>query len=125
MSLDISPDGKTIAFDMIGDIYLLPIEGGKAKRVIGELSFETHPKFSPDGKTLAFTSDRSGSENVWTFDLEEEEWKQISKDKDQHYQSVEWTPDGEYLVASRGGRNLKLHLYHKDGGKGAPTHQKA
>ena len=119
LNLDISPDGKQIVFDMVGDIYLLPIEGGKAKRVIGDLSFETHPKFSPDGKTLAFTSDRSGSENVWTYDLEAEEWKQISKDKDQHYQSVEWTPDGEYLIASRGGRNLKLHMYHKDGGKGA------
>ncbi|MEM7372100.1 MAG: amidohydrolase family protein [Bacteroidota bacterium] len=118
MSLDVSPDGKQIAFDLVGDIYLMPIEGGKAKRVIGDLSFETHPKFSPDGTSLTFTSDRSGSENIWTFDLESEEWKQISKDKDKHYQSAEWTPDGEYIIASRGGRNLKLHMFHKNGGPG-------
>ena len=119
MSLDISPDGKTIAFDMVGDIYLLPLGGGKAKRIIADLSFETHPKFSPDGEYLAFTSDRSGAENIWTYHIKTKEWKQISKDDDQHFQSVEWTPDGEYLIASRGGRNLKLHMYHKEGGKGA------
>ena len=119
MSLDISPDGKTIAFDMVGDIYFLSIEGGKAKRIIADLSFETHPKFSPDGEYLAFTSDRSGSENIWTYHIKTKEWKQISEDDDQHFQSVEWTPDGEYLVASRGGRNLKLHMYHREGGKGA------
>jgi len=118
MSLDVSPDGQHIVFDMIGDIYMLPINGGKATRVIGDLSYETHPKFSPDGKWLAFTSDRSGSENVWIYNLADKEWKQITKDKDQHFQSVEWTPDGDYLVASRGTRNLKLHLYHRDGGKG-------
>ena len=119
MSVDVSPDGKTIVFDMIGDIYTLPITGGKATRVIGDLSYETHPKFSPDGKTLAVTSDRSGAENIWTYDLEKKEWKQITKDKDQHYQSAEWTPDGEYLIASRGTRNMKLHMYHKTGGRGA------
>ena len=124
MSLDVSPDGQHIVFDMIGDIYMLPINGGKATRVIGDLSYETHPKFSPDGKWLAFTSDRSGSENVWIYNLADKEWKQITKDKDQHFQSVEWTPDGDYLVASRGGRNLKLHLYHRDGGKGVSTHKK-
>lgn len=124
MSLDVSPDGKQLAFDLVGDIYIMPIAGGKAKRVIGDLSFETHPKFSPDGKHLVVTSDRSGSENIWTYNLEEEEWTQITKDKDQHYQSAEWTPDGEYIIASRGGRNLKLHIYHKDGGSGAQLFKK-
>lgn len=124
MSLDVSPDGQQIAFDLVGDIYVMPIAGGKAKRVIGDMSFETHPKFSPDGKSLVVTSDKSGSENIWTFNLETEEWKQITKDKDQHYQSAEWTPDGEYIVASRGGRNLKLHMYHKKGGSGAQLFKK-
>ena len=119
LSLDVSPDGQHIIFDMVGNIYQIPISGGTAKRIIGDISYETHPKYSPDGQMIVVTSDRSGSENIWTYDLNQEEWNQITKDKDQHFQSATWTPDGEYIVASRGNRNLKLHLYHKDGGKGA------
>src|SRR5262245_16008331 len=52
MSLDVSPDGKWITFDMLGDIYVLPIEGGTAKRIHGGMSFESQPKFSPDGKWI-------------------------------------------------------------------------
>ncbi len=121
MSLDVSPNGQQIAFDLLGDIYILPIQGGRAKRIIGDLSFESHPKFSPDGKSICFTSDRSGSENIWIADitnLDSLKFEQITKDNDQNYQSAEWTPDGEYIVAAKGVRNLKLFLFHKDGGGG-------
>ena len=60
MSLDVSPDGRTIAFDLLGDIYTLPITGGAATRVVGGMSFESQPRFSPDGRHLAFLSDRTG-----------------------------------------------------------------
>lgn len=118
MSLDVSPDGKKIAFDLLGDIYWMPIEGGKATRITQGLAFDSHPKFSPDGKQLAFSSDKSGSENIWYIDFEKQDTVQLTKDTDQHYQSAEWTPDGQYLVVSKGGRNLKLFLFHKDGGGG-------
>src|SRR5947209_14596366 len=68
MSLDVTPDGETIAFDLVGDIYTLPIEGGTAKRILGGMSFDSQPKFSPDGKAIAFLSDRSGVENLWLAD---------------------------------------------------------
>ncbi len=119
MSLDVSPDGSTIVFDLLGDIYTVPISGGEATRIIGDMSYETHPKYSPDGKSLVMTTDRSGSENVWTYDIDSSEWHQVTKDTDKHYQSAEWTPDGEYIVVSKGNRNLKLHLYHKESGGGA------
>lgn len=118
LNLDVSPDGKTIALDMMGDLYLLPITGGKAERITHGMAYETHPKFSPDGTHLAFTSDSSGAENIWIMELATREFTQITKDSDKHYQSAEWTPDGDYIVASKGGRNLKLHMYHKDGGGG-------
>lgn len=68
MSIDVSPDGKKIAFDLMGDIYTLPIEGGDASPVTKGLAFESHPRFSPDGKKILFTSDRSGSDNIWYID---------------------------------------------------------
>ena len=118
MSLDVSPDGRQIAFDLMGDIYLLPITGGKATQLTSGMAFDTHPKFSPDGKRIAFTSDRSGAEAVWYIDMEKQDTVQVTKDNDQHVQSAEWTPDGNYLVVSKGTRNLKLFLFHKDGGGG-------
>ena len=119
ISLDVSPDGKTIAFDLMGDIYTIPISGGKATPITKGMAYDTHPKFSPDGKSIAFTSDRNGGENVWIKDLETGDSTMITKETDKHIQSAEWTPDGEYLVVSKGGRNLKLYLYHKEGGGGA------
>ncbi len=118
-SLDVSPDGKTIAFDLMGDIYTIPITGGKATSLTKGMAYDTHPKFSPDGKSIAFTSDRDGSENVWIKDLETGDSTQITKEKEAHIQSAEWTPDSDYLVVSKGGRNLKLYLFHKEGGGGA------
>lgn len=120
ISLDVSPDGSKIAFDMMGDIYTIPISGGKATQLTSGMAFDTHPRFSPDGKSITFTSDKSGAENIWTLDLTDSaaEPKQITKDKDKYYQAAEWTPDGNYLIAAKGGRVLQLHMYHKDGGSG-------
>ena len=49
MSVDVSPDGKTIAFDLMGDIYTIPFEGGKASPLTTGMAYETHPRYSPDG----------------------------------------------------------------------------
>lgn len=118
MSLDVSPDGKTIAFDLLGDLYLLPMAGGKAEQITKGLAYDTHPKFSPDGMSLTYTSDSSGSENMWILDLKTKEPRQLTEDKTDHFQSGDWSPDGKYIVVSKGGRNMKLFLYHKDGGGG-------
>lgn len=119
MSLDVSPDGKTIAFDFMGDIFTMPITGGKPVQFTKGMAFDSHPKFSPDGTKLLFISDRSGGENIWWFALDKSDSLQLTKGNTEHYQSAEWTPDGNYVVGSRGIRNFKLWLFHKDGGGGA------
>lgn len=119
MSLDVSPDGKTMAFDFLGDIFTMPITGGKPIQFTKGLAFDSHPKFSPDGTKLLFVSDRSGGENIWWFSLDKSDSLQVTKGNTDHYQSAEWTPDGNYIVGSRGTRMLKLWMFHKEGGSGA------
>lgn len=118
MSVDVSPDGKTLAFDLMGDIYTLPMEGGKATPVTRGMAYETHPRFSPDGKKLLFTSDRSGSDNIWYIDFEKQDTIQLTKDRTDDFPSAVWTPDGNYIIASKGRRIPKLWMYHKNGGGG-------
>lgn len=118
ISVDVSPDGETIAFDMMGDIYTMPITGGKATPVTKGLAFDTHPRYSPDGKQLLFTSDRSGAENLWYIDMLKKDTVQVTKEHDQNFPSATWTPDGNFIIAARGRLDIKLWMLHKDAGSG-------
>ena len=115
MSLDVSPDGRTIVFDMLGDIYTIPIGGGSAKRITSGSGFDGQPRFSPDGKSIVFVSDRTGSENLYTVDPEGQRVRPLTTGRNQAYVSPDYTPDGQYIVVSR---SNDLYLYHKDGGSG-------
>ena len=120
LSLDVSPDKKTIVFELLGDIYTMPFEGGEAKNIDRGMSFDSQPKFSPDGKKIAFISDRSGAENVWVMDADGQNPKQITKGSKSLFASPSWTPDGNYILASKsaGTGPNSLWIYHKDGGSG-------
>lgn len=124
MSLDVSPDGQAIVFDLLGDIYTLPIAGGEAKRIVGDMSFEGQPKFSPDGKLIVFTSDRSGAEQLWVCKPDGGEPKPITKGRGPgmlYFLSPSWTGDGAYILASKAERGIgtfHVYMYHKDGGVG-------
>ncbi len=101
LSLDVSPDGKTIIFELLGDLYTLPIEGGEAARLTSGMAFDSQPRYSPDGKMIAFLSDRGGAENLWVAKADGSEPKQLSKDKRSLFVSPTWTPDGESVIVSR------------------------
>ncbi|MDG1527615.1 MAG: amidohydrolase family protein [Polaribacter sp.] len=119
MSVDVHPNGKEIIFDMMGDLYTIPISGGKAKKVTKGMAYDVHPRYSPDGNSIVFVSDKSGSDNLWIRDLNTKEEKQLTKGKNQKHFSADWSPDGDYILGVRGRRNIKPYLYHKDGGSGA------
>lgn len=120
MSLDISSDGQLLVFDLLGDIYTLPSAGGQARLIAPGMSFDSQPRFSPDGKKIVFTSDRSGSENLWIMDADGSNPKALTKGNRTYYVSPVWTPDGNYVIAGKTeSRNTySLWLYHKDGGSG-------
>lgn len=121
MSLDVSPDGQQIVFDLLGDLYTLPISGGTATRFTSGNAFDAQPRFSPDGKRVVFISDRSGGDNVWITSLDGRDTTQVTKGNDALMLSPEWTPDGKYIVGSRSGGPLggaaKLWMWHADGAR--------
>ena len=115
ISLDLSPDGETLVFELLGDLYTLPISGGTATRITSGQGYDMQPRFSPDGTELVFVSDRDGSENLWIAAADGSDARQLTDGERENYVSPEWTPDGDYLMATKG---TQLWLYHKDGGSG-------
>ncbi len=124
MNLDVSPDGKQIVFDLLGDIYIMPSTGGKAKALRSGLPFEIQPRFSPDGKSISFTSDAGGGDNIWVMNVNGTDAKQITKEDYRLLNNAVWMPDGQYLVARKhftSERSLgagEMWMYHKTGGSG-------
>ncbi|MDX1547105.1 MAG: hypothetical protein R3247_08965, partial [Rhodothermales bacterium] len=121
MNLDVSPDGREIVFDLLGDLYLLPIEGGTARRLTSGPAFDVQPRFSPDGTRIAFTSDRAGGDNIWTMARDGSDPKQITKESFRLLNGPAWTPDGQYLLARKhftSTRSLgagEVWMYHASG----------
>ncbi|WP_286234596.1 amidohydrolase family protein [Thalassotalea sediminis] len=124
MNVDVSPDGKTIVFDLLGDIYTMPITGGKATALMTDIAWQMQPTFSPDGKHIAFTSDQGGGDNLWVMNVDGSAAKPVTKETFRLLNSPAWSPDGEYLVGRKhytGRRSLgagEVWLYHKSGGSG-------
>ena len=122
MSVDVSPDGARIVFDFLGDLYTVPIDGGDATQLTQGIAFDAQPRYSPDGSRIVFTSDRSGSDNIWTIAADGSDAKQVTKLEARRTESPEWTPDGEYIIASianfHGHSTPQLHIFHRDGGNG-------
>jgi len=124
MNLDVSPNGQTIVFDMLGDIYTIPVTGGTAKVLRSGIPFEVQPRFSPDGRHISFTSDAGGGDNIWIMKSDGSDAKQVTKEDFRLLNNAAWTPDGNYLIARKhytSGRSLgagELWQYHKTGGSG-------
>ncbi len=130
MNLDVSPDGRWIAFELLGDLYRVPIEGGDAQLLSGGASFEQQPRLSPDGSTIAFVSDRSGIDNIWLMDSDGSNRRQLTELDETLPTAPYWTPDGEYIVVKRHVRNTRslgggeIWMYHIRGGSGVKLVEK-
>lgn len=124
MDVDVSPDGRTLAFSLLGDIYTMPITGGTPTRIAEGLAWEIQPRFSPDGRRIAFTSDRAGGDNVWLMNADGGNKLQVTKEDFRLLNQPNWSPDGRYIVAKkhfttqRSAGTGEVWLYHVSGGGG-------
>lgn len=130
MSVDVSPDGKTLVFDLLGDLYTLPIAGGEAKPLTQGVSWDMQPRFSPDGEHVAFTSDRDGGDNIWIVPSKGGEPTQVTDEDFRLLNSPTWSPDGQFIAARKhftAERSLgsgEIWLFHASGGKGVQLTEK-
>jgi imidazolonepropionase-like amidohydrolase/Tol biopolymer transport system component len=121
MDVDVSPNGKTIVFDLLGDIYSMPITGGKATLLAGGKAWEIQPRFSPDGTLISYTSDKGGSDNIWVMNADGSNKHSVTSE-DYGVNNASWTADGQYLVVRKNAMNnagaSSIWLYNKYGGDG-------
>ena len=100
MNLDVAPDGRSILFDMLGDIYRMPIEGGRATPVLRDQAWNTAPRYSPDGSNIAFLSDADGGmHNLWIMDENGKNRRQLSQ-LNRDIADFAWAADSRSILLS-------------------------
>ncbi len=121
MSCVVSPDGKQIVFDLLGDIYVIPISGGEATPLTSGPTWDVHPTFSHDGRSIAFASDRSGGDNIWIMNRDGSEARQVTDEKFRLLNNPVFTIDDQYIIARKhfvDTRSLgagEMWIYHASG----------
>ncbi|WP_379922357.1 amidohydrolase family protein [Erythrobacter sp. R86502] len=131
IDVDVSPDGRTLAFTLLGDIYTMPIEGGTPRRIADGLAWDVQPRFSPDGSRIAFTSDRGGGDNIWVMNTDGTDKRQVTKENFRLLNQPTWSPDGRFIAAKkhytteRSAGTGEIWLYHVSGGGGVQVVERA
>ena len=128
MSADLSPDRTWIAFDLLGHVYRMPAAGGEATPLTQNsgVALNFQPRISPDGKSIAFVTDRRGQYNLWVMNADGSNPHAIFTDLNATALEPAWTPDGNFIIVKKGGRGGGeggapaggIWMYHKDGGQG-------
>lgn len=120
----LSPDDRRIVFDLLGDIYILPVTGGRALRITSGLNYDSQPRFSPDGKTIVFVSDRNGMSNLWLMGADGKNLRPLTDVKYGTFTSPSWMADGKGILVSQiiYGRasersDYSIYYYPLNGGK--------
>ncbi|MEW5915145.1 MAG: hypothetical protein AB1762_02015, partial [Gemmatimonadota bacterium] len=125
MAVHVSPDAQWIVFDLLGHIYKMPAAGGEAQSLTQNsgVAINYQPRFSPDGRLIAFVSDRRGQDNLWVMNADGSNPRPVFTNRDVRVYEPTWTPDGQYIIVrreftGRGPGGNGLWMYHKDGGEG-------
>ena len=130
ISVDVSPNGKEIVFDLLGDLYVMPISGADGEERFPEkltsgIAWDFQPRFSHEGNWIAFTSDRDGKDgksgdNIWIIERNTKEVQQVTNEAFRLLNGPAWSPDDQYIVARKhftSRRSLgagEMWMYHRD-----------
>ena len=123
-NVTVSPDGKTVVFDMLGDIYSVSIDGGEATPLTNGIEWNYQPRFSPDGRQIAFVSDRAGGDNLWIMNADGSDPHAVTDEEEHIVHNPSWSPDGRYLVGRKAYYSTRsiaageIWLFHHGGGNG-------
>ena len=123
-NVSVSHDGKTLIFDMLGDIYSVPLSGGDATALTNGIEWNYQPRFSPDGSQIAFVSDRAGGDNLWIMNADGSDPHAVTDEAEHLVHNPAWSPDGIYLVGRKGYYSTRsiaageIWMFHHGGGNG-------
>ncbi|MEI6738733.1 MAG: serine hydrolase [Gemmatimonadaceae bacterium] len=122
VSLDVTRDGRALVFELVGDIYRLPVDGGRATPLLTGRAFQSQPRLSPDGTQLVYISDETGSDNVWIADADGRNARAVTRLPRAGMLSPTWSTDGRSIVVTvtdpHGTRTAELWRYDVASGQG-------
>ncbi|MBN2344923.1 MAG: PD40 domain-containing protein, partial [Candidatus Aminicenantes bacterium] len=108
--MDVGNNGRHVLIEARGDVFLLPVKKGPVRNLTHTPgSREIHPRLSPDGRWLAFFSDRDGEYQLYMRRIEGGDWIQLTRDLDRAVYRLAWSPDGRKILF--GDKDLAVFYY--------------
>ena len=122
--MSVSVHGQSLVFDLLGDIWSLPLTGGEATRLTEGPAWDSEPRFSSDGSQIAFVSDADGNEQIWIMSADGTEAEKFSDESEARMTDPVWDPSGDWMIARRRTVDTRsigvteLYQLHLEGGSG-------